>query len=495
VVPPFNVIVLGITVHVINGEEEEQPSCTVPVTPVPPEICNPKKAVPPGVVVAVVVPPDGTVTTTPVGELNVAVTAVAAVIVTVQVPVPSHGALQPVNVDPVAGVAVNVTWVPLAKLAEQVGMQLMPAGVLVTVPVPLPASVTVSAKFVVPPPKFAVTVVAAVIVTVHVPVPSHGALHPVNVEPVAGFAVNVTCVPLTKFALHVGLQLIPAGALATVPVPVPASVTVNAKFVVPPPNVAVTDVAAVIVKVQVPVPSQLFAPLHPVNVDPVAGAAVNVTTVPLAKFAEHVGMQLIPEGTLVTVPVPVPVSVTASATCEDVLKVAVTVTSDVTIGTIHVGGVVCGFAGTQFALKLASVEPAAGVAVIVMLLLSGNGATHTAGQLRPGGVETTCPAPEPPTVIVRLLFPAVFSPNIANPDAKAVGETNVETWVPLAISNLKMLPVSRSAVQNETPSGSRLSANKLLTAVEGVYVARMAPAALSRIATVESATRTVPSGS
>jgi hypothetical protein len=411
-VPPFSTTVLGITVHVINGDDDAHVSCTVPVTPGPPVICNPKNAVPPGVVVEVVDPPDGTVTMTPVGPLNVAV-----------------------------------------------------------------------------------TVVAAVIVTVHVPVPSHGAFHPVNVEPVAGVAVKVTCVPLAKFAEQVGLQLIPAGALVTVPVPLPASLTVNAKFVVPPPNVAVTDVAAVIVKVHVPMPSQLFAPLHPVNVDPTAGVAVNVICVPLAKFAEHVGLQLIPAGTLVTVPVPVPVSVTASATCEDVLKVAVTVTSDVTMGTIHVGGVVCGLAGTQFALKLASVDPAAGVAVIVTLLLSGNWATQTAGQLMPVGVEVTCPVPEPPTVIVRLLFPAVFSPNTANPDAKAVGERNVATWVPLAISNLKMFPDSKSAVQNDVPSGSRLSANKVLAAIEGVYVERIAPAALNRMATVESATRTVPSGS
>jgi hypothetical protein len=235
-VPPFSVIVLGITVHVINADGDEQPSCTVPVTPVPPEICSPKKAVPPGVVVAVVDPPDGTVTTIPVGELNVAVTAVAAVIVTVQVPVPSHGALHPVNVEPVAGVAVNVTCVPPAKFAEQVGIQLIPAGALVTVPAPLPASVTVSAKLVVPPPNVAVTAVAAVIVNVQVPVPSQlfAPLHPVNVDPAAGAAVNVTTVPPAKFAVHAAGQLIPAGTLVTVPVPVPASATVTAKLVAVP---------------------------------------------------------------------------------------------------------------------------------------------------------------------------------------------------------------------------------------------------------------------
>src|SRR2546427_8994720 len=54
--------------------------------------------------------------------------------------------LQPVKVEPAAGLAVRVTAVPLAKLAEQVATQLIPAGLLVTVPDPVPASVTVSAR-------------------------------------------------------------------------------------------------------------------------------------------------------------------------------------------------------------------------------------------------------------------------------------------------------------------------------------------------------------
>jgi hypothetical protein len=43
-------------------------------------------------------------------------------------------------------------------------------------------------------------------------------------------------------------------------------------------NVAVTDVAAVTITTHVPVPPQP-PPLQPVNVDPVAGAAVSVTVV------------------------------------------------------------------------------------------------------------------------------------------------------------------------------------------------------------------------
>src|SRR5436309_12793990 len=69
---------------------------------------------------------------------KVAVTEVAAVMVTVQVPVPVQPPLQPVKVEPGAGTAVNVTAVPLVKVAARVGLQEMPAGALVAVPLPLP---------------------------------------------------------------------------------------------------------------------------------------------------------------------------------------------------------------------------------------------------------------------------------------------------------------------------------------------------------------------
>jgi len=54
--------------------------------------------------------------------------------------------LQPVNVEPAAGVAVRVMAVPLGNVAEHVVPQEIPAGELVTVPVPAPAVLTVSAK-------------------------------------------------------------------------------------------------------------------------------------------------------------------------------------------------------------------------------------------------------------------------------------------------------------------------------------------------------------
>jgi hypothetical protein len=75
--------------------------------------------------------------------------------------------------------------------------QLMPPVFDVTVPVPLPAFVTVSVKFVVVLLNVAVTERAAVIDTVHeVAVPLHAPLQPPNVEPLAAAAVSVTEVPL-----------------------------------------------------------------------------------------------------------------------------------------------------------------------------------------------------------------------------------------------------------------------------------------------------------
>ena len=74
----------------------------------------------------------------------------------------------------------------------------MPAGVLMTVPVPLPRLLTVrltSGGFELL--NVAVTVVPAERVTEHRPVPLHPPpFQPENEEPVAGVAVSVTIVPL-----------------------------------------------------------------------------------------------------------------------------------------------------------------------------------------------------------------------------------------------------------------------------------------------------------
>ena len=207
-----------------------------------------------------------------------AVTDVAALTVTVQVPAPAQPLpLQPVKVEPAAGVAVSVTTVPVVKAVEQVGSQAIPAGALVTAPLPVPALVTESAKD--DCMKVAVTEVAALMVAVQVPVPVQPPpLQPVKVEPAAGVAVSVTAVPLVNEKAQVAPQEMPAGALVTVPLPAPVLLTVSEKLW--SAKVAVTDCAPLIVTVQVPVPEQPL-PLQPVKVDPAAGVAVSVTTVPV----------------------------------------------------------------------------------------------------------------------------------------------------------------------------------------------------------------------
>ena len=76
-----------------------------------------------------------------------------------------------------------------------------------------------------------------------------------------------------------GPQLIPGGLDVTVPPMMPVLLTVRVKLCTA--KVAVTDRAALMVTVQA-VPETASQPLQPVKVDPVAGVAVRVTTVPLA---------------------------------------------------------------------------------------------------------------------------------------------------------------------------------------------------------------------
>src|SRR6267142_1878364 len=101
----------------------------------------------------------------------------------------------------------------------------------------------------------------------------------------------------------------PAGELVMVPVPVPDLLTVSVKDCCA--KVAVTEVAALRVTVQVPVPEQP-PPLQPEKVEPAAGVAVRVTAVPLANGAEHVAPQAMPTGALETVPLPAPALLTVS---------------------------------------------------------------------------------------------------------------------------------------------------------------------------------------
>ena len=75
---------------------------------------------------------------------NVAITFCAWLMLIRQLPVRVQAPLQPVKVLPEAGVAVSVTLVPLASLALHVAPQLMPAGLLLIVPEPVPDLATLS---------------------------------------------------------------------------------------------------------------------------------------------------------------------------------------------------------------------------------------------------------------------------------------------------------------------------------------------------------------
>jgi hypothetical protein len=131
--------------------------------------------------------------------------------------------------------------------------------------------------------------------------PLQSPVNPENVNPEAGVAVSVTVVPLSKPALQVDGQLIPAGLLVTVPWPETATVTC-AELVEAVANVAETDWSLEsVIWHEVP----LHAPPYPENWKPAAARAVSVMDVPDVKLASHVVGQLIPEGLLVTVPVPV----------------------------------------------------------------------------------------------------------------------------------------------------------------------------------------------
>ena len=86
----------------------------------------------------------------------------------------------------------------LAKLAdalEQVLPQLRPAGLLVTLPVPVPDLVSVTKRVVAAVVKLAVTLRALSMLTVQLLVPVQAPLQPVKLLPDAGCAFKVTDVP------------------------------------------------------------------------------------------------------------------------------------------------------------------------------------------------------------------------------------------------------------------------------------------------------------
>jgi hypothetical protein len=208
--------------------------------------------------------------------VNVAVTFLGASMTTVHAEVPEHAPDHPANTEPVFGVAVSVTVVPVPNDALQELPQAIPAGELETGPLPSPAFDTVRGW-----PALlnvAVTVFAKSIVTLQVAAdPVQAPDHPANTEPGLAEAVSVTSVPEENSQAHVVPQLMPDGLLVTGPLPVPAFWTVRTR---PPEmlNVAVTRLFPSIVTTQADVP--VHAPDQPEKTEPEFGVAVNVTVTP-----------------------------------------------------------------------------------------------------------------------------------------------------------------------------------------------------------------------
>lgn len=187
--------------------------------------------------------------------MNVAPTVFAAVIVTEQIPVPEQAPVHPLNRLPADGVAVSVTCVPALKAAWQLVPQLMPRGLLLTLP--LPDWLTLSTK--VDGAKVTDTDFEAVRLTEHaVPLLLVHPDQPMTPLPVDGVAVRVTVDPVAKLAAQTEPQLIPAGELVREPLPVLETLNVLTAGA----NVAATVFDEFIVREQL-VPLAVVHPVQP----------------------------------------------------------------------------------------------------------------------------------------------------------------------------------------------------------------------------------------
>src|ERR687891_684087 len=127
------VVARALPFHRTTDDDTKLVPLTVSVTPAPPAVVEAGDSVPSvgaGLVIAA----------------KVALTLTFAFGVTVQVAVPVQAPLQPENVDPLAGAAVSVTGAPVGNRPEHVVPQLIPAGLLFTVPLPVRVTVTVAVE-------------------------------------------------------------------------------------------------------------------------------------------------------------------------------------------------------------------------------------------------------------------------------------------------------------------------------------------------------------
>ena len=150
---------------------------------------------------------------------------------------------------------------------------------------------------------------------------------------------------------------------------------------------ALTERAALIRTVQV-APDTASHPVQPVTRR--SGLAVSVTTVSKAYGSKQSAPQLMPDGLELTLPsaAPKPVLLTVRTTrCKS--NVAVTVLAAVIV-TVHVAPV-----AASHPIQLAKVDPAAGAAVSVTVLLLSYVSEQSVPQLIPDGLDVTVPEPAP----------------------------------------------------------------------------------------------------
>jgi hypothetical protein len=263
---------------------------------------------------------------------------------------------------------------------------LIPAGLLVIVPPPAPAFVTVRTGFSV---KDAVTLFDTSIVISQEPVALmvHATLQPVKLESALGEAVRVTrLLKLLNDSVQVVPQSIPFPE--TLPPPVPPIVTVRIGLRV---NVATTDFALSRVTAQVPLPLQ--APLQPAKFEFASGVTVSVTRAFAPYASPQSSPQSMPAGMLFTVPLPVPVLLTERANgCR--VKVAVT---DFAASIVTTQASV----PLQASLQPVKMESSSAVTVRITVFPTGKGAEQVVPQLIPGRSLITRPWPLPALVTVR----------------------------------------------------------------------------------------------
>ncbi|MEZ4402236.1 MAG: hypothetical protein R3B06_19585 [Kofleriaceae bacterium] len=204
--------------------------------------------------------------------MKLAVTSAEPATTKLHVPVEQPAPVHPVKIESPAAVAVSASDVPGGYASEQSAPQLMPTGLDVTVPVPVPVRDTATVPL---GANVAWMVVGPVMVVVHTPVPMQPpSLQPRNCEPALTVAVSVIEAPCGTIAAHMPGQAMGPVVEATVPSPVMSIITgywATSK-------VAVTVVAASTDTVQVVTVPVQPPPAHPANTAPAEGAAVRVTS-------------------------------------------------------------------------------------------------------------------------------------------------------------------------------------------------------------------------